>query len=88
MAIVLDNEIESKVQKLADARHCTAQSIMTEAIRQFVEREEKRERLWQDGLAAWQEYQETGLHVTMEEMDSWLAKLEAGEDVELPKCHV
>jgi len=88
MAIVLDNKIESKVQKLAEARHCTTQSIMAEAIRQFVEREEKRERLWQDGLAAWQEYQETGLHVTMEEMDSWLAKLEAGEDAELPKCHV
>ena len=88
MAIVLDNEIESKVQKLAEVRHCTAQSIMTEAIRQFVEREEKRERLWQDGLAAWHEYRETGLHVTMEEMDSWLAKLETGEDAELPKCHV
>ncbi|MDP1997437.1 MAG: CopG family transcriptional regulator [Gallionella sp.] len=88
MAIVLDNEIENKVQKLAEARHCTAQSIMTEAIRQFVEREEKRERLWQDGLAAWQEYQETGSHVTMEEMDSWLAKLETGENAELPKCHV
>lgn len=61
MTIVLDNEIESKVQKLAEARHCTAQSIMTEAIRQFVERE----KLWQDSLAAWQEYQEAGLHVTM-----------------------
>lgn len=88
MAIVLDNEIERTLQKLAVARHCTAQSIMTEAIRQFAASEEKRENLWQAGHAAWQEYQETGSHLTMEEMDSWMAKIETGEDVQLPKCHV
>ncbi len=47
-----------------------------------------RDSLWQAGHAAWQQYQETGLHLTMEEMDSWMAKPEAGEDAELPKCHV
>ena len=32
-------------------------------------------------------YQATGLHITMEEADAWLAKLEAGQDVEPPECH-
>jgi predicted transcriptional regulator len=40
-----------------------------------------------DMLAAWQYYQETGLHATEQEMDAWLAKLEAGEDVPPPPCH-
>ncbi|MBC7162511.1 MAG: transcriptional regulator [Immundisolibacter sp.] len=61
---------------------------MREAISQYVEREEKREAFRQDGINAWNEYQITGLHVTVEEADAWLAKLEAGQDIEPPECHV
>jgi predicted transcriptional regulator len=61
---------------------------MSETISQYVEREEKREAFRQDGIRAWNEYQATGLHVTLEEADAWLAKLELGQDVEPPECHV
>ena len=50
-------------------------------------REEKREALKQEALRAWEAYQENGLHLTLEEADAWLAKLEAGEGAELPKYH-
>ena len=58
------------------------------AISQYVEREEKQESFPQDGIRAWNEYQANGLHVTREEADAWLAKLEEGESVEPPKCHI
>jgi predicted transcriptional regulator len=61
---------------------------MREAIEQYVEREEKREQFRQAALAAWTNFQTTGLYVTAEEADAWLAKLEAGEDAATPKCHV
>ncbi len=86
MAIVLDGDIEIIVQQLAESRHCMAQLIMAEAVQQFAVRERMRDRLWEAGHAAWQDYQETGLHLTMEEMDEWMAKLGAGEVAELPKC--
>lgn len=38
-------------------------------------------------LEAWAEYQATGLHLTFEEADAWLARLEQGEDTEPPQCH-
>jgi predicted transcriptional regulator len=60
---------------------------MREAVEEYVGREEKRERLKQDALAAWAHYQETGLHVTAKEADAWLEKLEAGEAAEAPECH-
>ena len=60
---------------------------MREAVEQYVEREEKREQFRQDALAAWTHYQATGLHVTAEEADAWLAKLEAGKDAAPPECH-
>jgi hypothetical protein len=50
---------------------------MREAIEQYIDREERRERLRQDTLAAWAEYQESGQHVTAAEADAWLARLEA-----------
>jgi predicted transcriptional regulator len=49
--------------------------------------EEWRQRVRQDALAAWAEYQATGLHVTAEEADAWLSQLEAGEDVDPPATH-
>jgi predicted transcriptional regulator len=49
---------------------------------------EKREQFRNDAMAAWAEYQATGLHATAEEVDAWLARLEAGEDAEPPACHV
>jgi predicted transcriptional regulator len=61
---------------------------MREDVEQYVEREEKREQLRRDAVAAWAEYQSTGLHLTSEEADAWLAKLEAGKRAAIPKCHV
>ena len=55
--------------------------MILEAIRQYVDREERREIFRQNGIKTWNEFQETGLHLTEEETDAWLAKLEAGEDV-------
>jgi hypothetical protein len=40
-----------------------------------------------DTLASYVDFQATGLHVTREAMDVWLAQLEAGEDAPPPECH-
>ena len=87
VAIKIESDIKERVKRLAEARQRSPHWLMREAIHQYVDREEKREAYRQDGIAAWNEYQATGLHVTLDEADAWLAKLEAGEDVEPPECH-
>jgi predicted transcriptional regulator len=87
-SLKLDSELKERVQKLADVRRRTAHWIMREAVEQYVSREEKREQFRQDALAAWNDYQATGLHATGAEADAWLAKLEAGEVAEAPECHI
>lgn len=87
VAVKLDQDIRERIKRLADARHRTMHWMMREAIQQYVEREEKREAFRRDGIRAWNEYQATGLHVTLEEADAWLARLESGQDVEPPECH-
>lgn len=88
VAIKIDDDTRERVKRLAEARHRSSHWMMLEAIRQYVEREEKREAFRQDGMRAWNEYQATGLHVSLEEADAWLAQLEEGKDVEPPECHV
>jgi predicted transcriptional regulator len=87
-SLKLESELKERVQRLAAARRRSAHWLMREAVEQYVSREEKREQLRQDALAAWNHFQSTGLHATAEEADAWLAKLEAGEDAEAPECHL
>ena len=75
------------VRRLAAARGVSPEHIVREAVEQYVNRSEKRQRFHQDALAAWQDYESTGLHVTEEEADHWLAQLEAGENAIPPECH-
>jgi len=87
-SLKLDSELKERVQRLASVRRRSAHWVMREAVVQYVSREEMRERLRQDALAAWDHYQATGLHATAEEAEAWLTKLEAGEDAKAPECHV
>ena len=87
-SVKLDSDMRERVQRLALARRRSAHWVLREAVEQYVARGEKQEQFRQDALAAWSHYQSTGLHVTAEEADVWLAKLEAGEDAAVPECHV
>lgn len=88
IAIKLDPEIKARVKRLADTRHRTSHWLLREAILQYVDREEKREAFRQETLASWQEFQETGLHITGSEAFAWLDSWGSGDD-ELgpPECH-
>lgn len=86
-SLKLDSETKTRLKQLADARRRSPHWLMREAIEQYIEREERRERLRQDALAAWNGYQATGRHATAKEVDAWLARLEAGEDAEPPSPH-
>jgi predicted transcriptional regulator len=87
-SLKLESAMKERVQRLASAHRRSAHWIMREAVEQYVEREEKRERMRQDALAAWDHYRTTGLHATAGEADAWLAKLEAGKAAAVPKCRV
>ena len=84
----VEQGIKERVKRLAEARHRSPHRVMLDAISEYVEREEKREAFRLEGIRAWEEYQVTGLHVTHDEADAWLAKLEEGQDAEPPACHV
>ncbi len=86
-SIKLDDELKRRVQHLADNRQRSAHWLMREAIEQYVEREERRETFKQNALKAWEDYQATGLHVTGEEVERWLASWGTDDEALPPQCH-
>jgi predicted transcriptional regulator len=85
-SIKLDDDMKGRVRQLAEARKRTSHWIMREAISQYVEREEKREALRLDTLRAWEEFRETGLHATAEEIDRWLESWGSEDGLPAPEC--
>lgn len=69
-SLKLDEETKERLRRLAAARRRSPDWVMREAIQQYVDREEKRERFRHDALAARTRYQTTGLHATAEEADA------------------
>ncbi len=87
MSIKLDSETQTRIKLLAAARDRSPHWMMREAITQYVEREERKEAFRRDTLDAWQEFQETGLHLSLEEADLWLAGWGTETEGGVPVCH-
>lgn len=86
-SIKLDDELKGRVQRLADAQRRSSHWIMRQAITEYVDREEKRQAFHADALQAWEEYQATGMHVTGEQVDHWLASWGTEQELPAPECH-
>ncbi len=86
-SIKIDDELKGRIQSLAQQRQRSAHWIMREALTQYVVREEARESFKQEALASWSAYQETGEHLTGEEVRNWLGTWGTEAEKELPKCH-
>jgi len=85
--IRLDKEWQTRAKAVAEAKHRAVHWVVVEAVKEYVEREEKREAFKKEARARWEHYQQTGLHVTEEEAETWMRKLIAGEYTEPPQCH-
>ena len=88
VSVKLDPDIRARIEELARNRRRTPHWLMREAIEEYLDREEKRENLRREALAAWEKFQDDGLHLTAEEADAWLAGLAAGRDEDPPACHL
>ncbi|WP_404406326.1 CopG family ribbon-helix-helix protein [Pelagibacterium halotolerans] len=86
-SVKIDDDLKARIQTLAGQRRRSAHWIMREAIREYVEREEARESFKQEALASWAHFQETGLHLTGEEVFAWLDTWGTDEEQDAPECH-
>lgn len=50
-------------------------------------KEEARESFKQEALASWKNYQDTGRHLTGQEVSSWLNGWGSAAETGMPECH-
>lgn len=72
---------------MAEDRHSSAYALMLEAIAEYIDRGEKHSRYRQEALASWQEYQETGKHITADETIACLKFWGTEHEQDAPACH-
>lgn len=86
-SIKMDDELKARIQRLAESRLRSPHWLMREAIEQYVDREEARERFQQEAIAGWAAFQETGRHLTGDEVRTWLGTWGMESEAEQPPCH-
>ncbi len=82
-----DDSLKGRIRQLASQRRRSPHWIMLEAIQQYVEREEARESFKQEALASWAAYQETGPHLTGQDVRTWLNTWGTEDETTVPECH-
>ena len=60
---------------------------MCEAIRNYIGKETAQEDFKHEALKSWENYQETGLHLTGKEVQDWLSRWGTDKETTVPECH-
>ena len=87
VSVKLDDKLEERLQRLAQAQQRSANGIVRDAIEQYVHREEARAAFLQEAATAWEAYGQDGLHLTGDETRSWLRKWGTEGETPAPECH-
>ena len=87
VSVKLDEDLRERIQSLAESKQRSAHWIMREAIRTYVEKEEARRSFIGDAEEASRHYEETGLHLTHEEVEDWLLSWGTDDERDPPQCH-
>lgn len=80
--IKLDRETHERLKYLAKAKDRSVHWLMKEAIGRYVTEEERYEREKAEDEARYQQYLDTGAHVSNEEMTEFFAQLREQAQVE------
>lgn len=87
LAVSLDTALQEKVQQIVALQRSSFDSVVCQALREYVEREEKKMAFQQEAMTAWLDFQQDGQHLTGDEVMAWLKTWGTEEEMEIPKCH-
>lgn len=88
MSVRLSQDTRDRLQVIASWQKRTAHALAIEAIQNLIEQKE-REHAWNEScIKALNHYDETGLHVTHDEVMTWLDSIVDGKELPPPVCHV
>lgn len=87
LSVKLDLHEKEQLAEIAKEKARSVHFVLCEAVREYMEREKARLSFKKEALGAWEHYQQTGLHVTENEVNNWIANLYTEKETALPLCH-
>ena len=87
VTIMLDDADQDRIASLASAKKRTPHYLMKEAILEYLQKEEVRQNFVAAAESSFVHYMETGLHITLDEFDSWVDQVQLDPNTPIPACH-
>ena len=87
VTISLDDVDQDRIASLASAKKRTPHYLMKEAILEHLQKEEARQNFIAAAESSFVHYKDTGLHITLDEFDSWVDQVQQDPSAPLPTCH-
>lgn len=87
MSIRLEVNAREKLKEIAHRQKRSAHALATEAINALIEKNERDYAFNQSCLESYNHYQETGLHITHEEVLAWMNSWNTDNELPPPICH-
>jgi predicted transcriptional regulator len=88
MSLRLDATVRERLSDIAKQQKRSTNALALEAIKVYVLQKEAETKWNQEAVASWNDYQETGLHITHDELDTWLSTWGTPDEQPMPKCHI
>ena len=87
VTISLDDVDQDRIASLASAKKRTPHYLMKEAILEYLQKEEARQNFIAAAESSFVHYKDTGLHITLDEFDSWVDQVQQNPNTPMPECH-
>lgn len=87
VTINLDDADQDLIASLASAKNSTPHHLMRSAILEYLQKEETRQNFIAVAESSLIHCKETGLHITLDEFDSWVDQVQQDPSAPLPTCH-
>lgn len=87
VTVKLDSFDRERIALLATIKKRTPHYLMKEAILEYVQREEERQRFIKAADASFEHYKETGLHITLDEFSLWVDDVQNNPGTPITPCH-
>ena len=87
VTVKLDAIDRARLSSLAARKKRTPHYLMKAAILDYVRVEEARQNFIEASVASFEQFKETGQHITLDEFNAWADDLPLTPDAPVPPCH-
>lgn len=87
VTVKLDASDRERIASLATMKKRTPHYLMKEAILEYVQREEARQNFINAAETSFEHFKETGLHITLDEFNTWVDDVQENPNAPITACH-